>query len=232
MFKINKINITTFYFITSLFLILSIAIEKKYNFYIYPVKSFLAKLPNKEQQMNDKIIELSSQIANLKKENEYLSKYKIIFSNLEKIHHIKSAVEIKHINDSVNGRFLIAQTNKGVQCNDLAVDDKNILIGRVVNLSKENNVKIQLLSDIHSNIPVYVNNSYGIIYGTNDGKCKIAFQNLSKVDPKDGDVVITSGFESLTIRGVVAGTISNLNGTWCVNNENIDHVDKLVIIGD
>lgn len=232
MFRINKIDEITFYFITSFFLILLMAIEKKYDFYIYPVKSFLEKLSNKEQQMSDKIIELSSQIANLKKENEYLSKYKIIFSNLEKIHHIKSAVEIKYINNSVNGRFLTAQTNKSVQYNDLAIDDKNILIGRIVSLNKENNVKIQLLSDIHSNIPVYVGNSYGIIYGTNDEKCKIAFQNLSKIEPKDDDVVITSGFESLTIRGVVAGTISKLNGTWCVNNKNIDNVDKLVIIGD
>lgn len=232
MFRINKIDITTFYFIGSLFLILFITIEKKYNFYIYPVKSFLEKLPNKQQQMRDKIIELNSQIANLKKENEYLMKYKIIFSNLEKIHHIKSVVEIKHINDSVNGRFLIAQTDNSVQYNDLAIDDKNILIGRIVSLNKENNVKIQLLSDIHSNIPVYVGNSYGVIHGTNDRKCKIAFQNLSKLEPKDGDVVITSGFESLTIRGAVAGTISNLNGVWCVNNKNIDNVDKLVIIGD
>ena len=180
MFRINKIDITTFYFIGSLFLILFIAIEKKYNFYIYPVKSFLEKLPNKQQQMRDKIIELNSQIANLKKENEYLMKYKISFSNLEKIHHIRSVVEIKHINDSVNGRFLIAQTDNSVQYNDLAIDDKNILIGRIVSLNKENNVKIQLLSDIHSNIPVYVGNSYGVIHGTNDRKCKIAFQNLSK----------------------------------------------------
>ena len=142
MFRINKIDITTFYFIGSLFLILFIAIEKKYNFYIYPVKAFLEQLPNKQQQMRDKIIELNSQIANLKKENEYLMKYKIIFSNLEKIHHIKSVVEIKHINDSVNGRFLIAQTDKSVQYNDLAVDDKNILIGRIVSLNKENNVPI------------------------------------------------------------------------------------------
>ena len=35
-------------------------------------------------------------------------------------------MEIKYINNSVNGRFLTAQTNKSVQYNDLAIDDKNI----------------------------------------------------------------------------------------------------------
>lgn len=232
MFRLDKIETTTFYIIVSLFLVLFVSIERKYDFHIHPIKVYLSKLPDKERLIELKIVELNSQIATLKQENEYLNKYKTTYTNLKKIHNVKSLVEVKYISNSVNGRYLTAQTEKTVKRNDLVVDDKNILIGRIVGVNDENNVKIQLLSDIYSNIPVYVNDCYGIIYGTNDKNCKIAFQNLSTTEPKDGDLVITSGFENLTIRGVVAGAVINSNGTWCVDNKNIDYIDKLAVIGD
>ena len=216
----------------SLVSVLAISIEKKYNFNVrlIPQQVTLKKL-SKEQMLESEIIDLNSQIAVLKRENEYLSKYKKIYSSFEKSYNIKSVTEIKYISNTLNGRFVLTHTDNVVRNNDLAVDERGILLGRVIDNNKKDTAKIQLLSDAYSNIPVYIGNSNGIIYGTNDKKCKIAFQNFSSAQPQEGDAVITSGAEGLTMRGVVAGTIKNVDGNWCVENRNIDNLDKIVIIG-
>ena len=181
-------------------------------------------------ELEKEIINLKSSLISLKEENNNLKKYELIHHNVSKYNHVKTIVEIMHIHNSIDDKYIITETNDSVENNDLAVDQNGILIGRVVWRDKKK-AKIQLLSSQYSNIPVYSNNSNGIAFGTNSINCKIGFQNLSNTIPTDGDIVITSGEQGLTIKGIIVGVIKHTSSGICIENDNINFIDKVAIIG-
>ena len=196
----------------------------KFKNFLKPSKS------SKLLELEKEIINLKSSLISLKKENNNLKKYELTYHNVSRYNHIKAIVEIMYIHNSIDDKYIITETNNSIENNDLAVDENGILIGRVV-WHNEKKAKIQLLSSKYSNIPVYSNNSNGIAFGVNNINCKIGFQNLSNTIPTDGDVVITSGEQGLTIKGIAVGVIKRTSSGICIENDNINFIDKVAIIG-
>ena len=190
---------------------------------------FFIKKLEKNKDIYNELVELNSQLLELKKENSYLLKYKEIYNKIGR-NRIKSFLEVKYINNNQNGKYIIAYSNNDVKKNDLVVDKYGILIGRIVD-KKDDIVKVQMITDYNSNIPVNINETDGLIYGSYSSKCNILFQNLSNITPNEGDVVMTRGFENLLTSGVIVGKVKSINNnTVCIENKNIDNIDKLVVI--
>ena len=165
----------------------------------------------------------------LTRENNNLRDYKNIYQSIQKKTTIKAIAKINYLNKSNNGFYFLVTTNKNVNINDLAVDSEWNLIGRVVQTSK-NDAKIQLLLDRHSNIPVVSGESNGIIFGTGEKNCMVEYQNLSPKQPNDGDTVLTSGDEGLTLKGITIGILKISNGRYCVDGAFKKDYDNLAII--
>ena len=177
-----------------------------------------------------KIIEnLQQKVMQLTRENNNLRDYKNIYQSIQKKTTIKAIAKINYLNKSNNGFYFLVTTNKNVNINDLAVDSEWNLIGRVVQTSK-NDAKIQLLLDRHSNIPVVSGESNGIIFGTGEKNCMVEYQNLSPKQPNDGDTVLTSGDEGLTLKGITIGILKISNGRYCVDGAFKKDYDNLAII--
>ena len=198
------------------------------------VKYFLQKKQENVimAEKNNKISALNTQITLLKQENNLIKKYNYLYDSFKE----KYSYNIKYISDNfyvINSAseksITMIATNKKIKKNSLVVDENNILIGRVVENNKRF-IKVQLLSDKQSNIPAYAGNSDGIISGTNNEKCKIIFSNLSTNKPNNGDIVITSGFEDMTLKGVIIGTIKKNNNMFCVENNSINNFKTAIII--
>ena len=150
--------------------------------------------------LSNKVIELNSRVLELQKQNQALSQYQEIYNKISKKWNKKAFLEIKYFNNNINGKYLIANASNIVNVNDLVVDKYNIFIGRVIainNTNGNNIVKVQLLTDKKSNIPVIVNGADGIAFGSDDTDCKIEFQNLTDKDVYNDDVVLTSGTDNL-----------------------------------
>ncbi len=180
-------------------------------------------------EQKKKIIELNSQILNLKNEINSIKNKNIFYHKMKEKYNIKHVADILYINITPTEKYIIITSVDAIKKNDLVIDKNNILIGRVIEKNKYT-AKVQLILDISSNIPVFSGESDGIVYGINDKRCKIVFSNFSNKKPKNGDLVITSGFENLTMRGIIVGTIKNINGKFCVENENIYSADIVFVI--
>ena len=129
-------------------------------------------------------------------------------------------------------KFIIATMNgEGVKLNDIAVDNSNCIIGRVVDILGDGMFKIQRIEDTKAYIPsVILNHSlYGYVNGDNDLGCDVVFEtndtlDMSKIE--DDDIVITSGIGDLVTYGINIGKIKKHNGKLCVER----YMDKNINI--
>ena len=203
--------------------------QKKYSIFLFNNTQIEKKKQIQQTNLQQKIIDLQNQIIELKYENQKLNEYKNIYQSIGKTYNVIAIAEINYINQNNNGHYILASVNKNININNLAVNKDKKMIGRVVE-NKNNRIKIQLLTNKYSNIPVYIGNSEGIIYGTGENKCRIAYQNLSKIEPKDGDIVITSGAENLTRRGILIGEVYTDGKNKCINADFNYNINQVAII--
>lgn len=214
--------------------ITALMLQKKYSLNVREILYQIKQKKNEQiELLSNKVIELNSRVLELQKQNQALSQYQEIYNKISKKWNKKAFLEIKYFNNNINGKYLIANASNIVNVNDLVVDKYNIFIGRIVainNTNGNNIVKVQLLTDKKSNIPVIVNGADGIAFGSDDTDCKIEFQNLTDKDVYNDDVVLTSGTDNLTIRGIIAGKIKIIKNKICIENFNVNNFDKLMVI--
>jgi len=227
MLFLNKFSIVKFYLVIIALFLLLLFFQYKNNSNIYTY--FIYKQQINKITLENENFELKSKLMELQKENEYLAKYKEIYNSIAKTTHIKAFLEIKYANNNQNGRYIIAKSNKDVKNNDLVVDKYGVLIGRVIE-SNSSIIKVQLINDNKSNLPVVANGIDGIIKGTDKKDCQIVFENFNQKVPQDGSLVLTSGFEGFIHFGVVVGRIKLKDNNVCIENDNIKHLDKLIVI--
>ena len=188
--------------------------------------------------MVDKIA-LESEILQLKKKITYYEKYQELYNNINNNLIPISVLEVIFYDKKQNEKYIIAKSSNNVDVNDVVIDKYNFLIGRIIYVNKKNNiVKVQTIDDIKSFIPATAKGVNGMITGTNSEKCKIEFKLLnadittttSDLLKNSNILVLTSGKGSLIPNGVIIGKMNNINDKYCINNDNINNFDKLMVI--
>lgn len=182
--------------------------------------------------INSKISLLEQQNFKLQKELIMLKKYKHIYTELNKNFEIVSLANIV-VFDRDYKNFIIAKTYKQVVNNDIVIDNSGFLVGRVVKVSKDNIVKIQLLNNSMSYIPVKTINGevYGAIYGNpNDKECPIALTDYIGDNIKEGSAIITSGEYNFTPQGIDVGIVEVKNNKYCIKQKANLNLDGLIVV--
>ncbi len=180
---------------------------------------------------------LESEILELKKELSFVKKYQELYDKMSNNLTIVSLLEVYFYNKDQNEKYVIAKSNNKVDINDIVVDNHRFLIGRVIYATKSNTVKVQTIDDEKSFIPAIVNDIDGVIIGTNNDKCRIEFillddsnSNRVKINKVGNDaLVLTSGKEHYTPKGIIIGKINKINEKYCVTS-NVDKFDKLAVV--
>ena len=232
--KYGYLSVNLIFFLLS---IIAISLQKFNDraYFLFQKPSILLyqKKDNQEDKMlNLKIMLLEQQNFKLKKELILLNNYKDIYTELNKNFEIVSLANIV-VFDRDYKNFIIAKTYKQVVNNDIVIDNSGFLVGRVVKVSKDNIVKIQLLNNSTSYIPVKTINGevYGAIYGNpNDKECPIALTDYIGDNIKEGSAIITSGEYNFTPQGIDVGIVEVKNNKYCIKPMANLNLDLLIII--
>lgn len=113
-----------------------------------------------------------------------------------------------------SGWFKTVLVNKGEEdgvSKDMAVATSEGVVGRVIEVSPDT-AKVLLITDVNSAIDVIVQRSraQGIVEGKIDEVCLLKYVQKSE-DVQVGDKVITSGLGGIFPKGLVVGTVSNVD---------------------
>lgn len=206
---------------------------QKPSIWLYQTKNNKA---DAQKMINAKVLLLEQENFKLKKELLILKKYKDIYTELNKNFDIISIANIVVLDYNYKN-FIIAKTYKQVNLNDIVVDRFGFLVGRVVKTDNDKIIKIQLLNNLLSYIPVKTikGNVYGAIYGNpNDKECSIVLtdyigDNIND-NIKDGTQIITSGEYNLIPQGINVGIIKTKNDKYCVEQQAELNFDILIVV--
>ena len=195
------------------------------------------KIPDDSEIITKENTKLKKEILKLKQQLSTLNAYQNIYNKVSRNFKVVSFLNVISINRNINNSYIIAKaTNERANLNDFIVDSDLFLIGRIVKITDNNIVKIQLLNDINSYITVKTlqGNSYCLLSGEwhLESKCNIVLQECN-LPVKEGEQVITSGEYGLGLQGVNVGIVNIQNDKYCVKplaDKNINHL--LVIRGE
>lgn len=222
-------------FVLSIILLLLQKFNSK-SFFLFQQPNILIykqKTPDKDdlEKENKK---LKKEILKLQQQLSTLSAYRDLYKKVSRNFKIISFLNVISINKNVNNSYIIAKTtNERVNLNDFIVDSDLFLIGRVVKIVDNNIVKIQLLNDINSYIPVKTlqGNSYCLLSGEwhLEHKCNIVLQECN-LPVKEGEQIITSGEYGLGLQGINVGIVNIQNDKYCVKSLADKNINNLLVI--
>ena len=137
------------------------------------------------------------------------------------------------VNNSFVNRILITKdTNDSITENDLVVDTKGNLLGKIINV-KEKEAEILLLSDRNFRVPAILEKSMVkiILTGNESNKLKIGYFLGEKVNIYENEKIYTIDDGGVVIGGIYVGEVREINGEYYVDTGvNLTEVDSIVIL--
>ena len=137
------------------------------------------------------------------------------------------------VNNSFVNRILITKdTNDSITENDLVVDTKGNLLGKIINV-KEKEAEILLLSDRNFRVPAILEKSMVkiILTGNESNKLKIGYFLGEKVNIYENEKIYTIDDGGVVIGGIYVGEVREINGEYYVDTGvNLTEVDSVVIL--
>lgn len=137
------------------------------------------------------------------------------------------------VNNSFVNRILITKdTNDSITENDLVVDTKGNLLGKIINV-KEKEAEILLLSDRNFRVPAILEKSMVkvILMGNESNKLKIGYFLGEKVNIYENEKIYTIDDGGVVIGGIYVGEVREINGEYYVDTGvNLTEVDSVVIL--
>ena len=186
-------------------------------------------------QYQEQIAVLSQKIQLLEMQLKQYETFKQMYENLnKKANHgkIKTLLRVDYVNNNFNGNYIVATADRDVKIfkNDIVINKNGVFIGRVIKVM-EDKVKIQLINDQLSHIPVTTNNgAEGFTSRTIDSDCEISFEPINAIKPAKDDFVFTSTDGNMIKNKVFIGKIFYKNNKICIDIPQIQDKLNLAII--
>lgn len=173
--------------------------------------------------LNLNILEQENQ--DLKEVLNFTTKNNILDYSIRKIN-------ILNNKDFIN-RATIKINDSNTKENDLVVDSKGNLVGRVINVSG-NYAEVLLLTDITSKVPARLNNSRVrvLLTGNESKNLNIEFFLGEQFNINEGELVFTSSDGNIIQEGIAIGkVVKDKKGKFKVEiNSHLDRVNNVIIL--
>jgi rod shape-determining protein MreC len=127
----------------------------------------------------------------------------------------------------------------GVKKNMVVLDRNGCLVGRVIGPVTFKEARIQLITDIESGVSVtsLENNLFGILSGESGGLCELKYILSTDKELKQGDQIITTGYDGIFPPAVKVGVIVESKNTttlfWKISVKpyfDIRNLDRVAVI--
>lgn len=158
----------------------------------------------KLQQTN---LNLQAQLKIAQQENETFKKM-LNFQNQSASHLITAAVIGKNFDLMDQTLMIDAGAAAGVAAGDIALAGEGVLVGKIIH-AEEQSAVLRLLNDYRSKVAATVLNndkSLGVVQGGYGLSVKMLFIPRNEII-KVGDIIVTSGLEKNTPKGLMIGTV-------------------------
>lgn len=187
------------------------------------------KLINDNFDLNIKLLDLK----NIIKENQDLKDIlHVVYTNNITNYTVKKVNII--VNNSFVNRILITKDkNDKITENDLVIDTKGNLVGKIINV-KDKEAEVLLLSDRNFRVPAILEKSMVkvILMGNESNKMKIGYFLGEKVNIYENEKIYTIDDGDAVAGGVYVGEVyNNSNGEYYVDTgANLAGIDNIVIL--
>ena len=231
----NFLNQSKQYILFSSFLVFIIFFKTIISKDNFSLVSLQQKKDFNNLQYQEQIAGLSQKIQSLEIQLQQYEAFKKMYENLNKYptrNKIKTLLRVEYVNKNFNGNYIVATADRDVKIfkNDIVINKNGVFIGRVIKVV-ENKVKIQLINDQLSHIPVATNNgTEGFTYKSIDSDCDIFFEPINSIKPTNNDFVFTSSKGGLMKNKVFVGKIFYKNDKICIDIPQIRDQLNLSII--
>lgn len=215
-----------------------VGIFKCYKFIINEVK-YIADYYTKVNYVNDTLrkdnLNLMIKLMDLKileNENEKLKDI-LNFTSINNItdYSIKKISLISN-NSFVNKIKIKIQENEQIQENDLVIDTKGNLIGKIINID-DKNAEILLISDINFRIPAILKNSMLkiLLSGNENNNMKINYFLGEKFNIINEEDVYTYNDDGTIKSGIYVGKIEKIKNDYIIKTAvNLSKIDFVIIL--
>lgn len=173
------------------------------------------------RKQNEKITE---EIFSLRQENSFLrnslkrfQEEKEIQQNLQQFH--EDVVPVQVIGLDFSNRYKSITINKGtrdgMQKDMIVLDKFGYLVGRVIAPISLKEARVQLITDNNSGVSVYSkeNGVLGVLTGDGNGQCTFNYILATNEEIREGNQLVTSGYDSIFPRGIEVGEIVTISPT-------------------
>lgn len=168
----------------------------------------------------------------LTQENQDLKEVLNFTTKNDITHYTIRKINILNNKDFIN-KATINIEDSSTKENDLVVDSKGNLVGRIINVNGSY-AEVLLLTDITSKIPAVLNNSRikVLLTGNENKNLNIEFFLGEKFNINEGELVFTSSDGNVIQEGIVIGkVVKNKKGKFGVEiNTRLDKVSNVIIL--
>lgn len=178
---------------------------------------WLRQLRKENKEMQEEIFMLNQENIFLREALKKFKSQKEVHKLLQKIH--EQVLSARIINLDASNFYKSAVINRGkkdgVEKNMIVLDRYGNLVGRIIEPISLREARVQLITDDESGISVFSEKKkvMGVVSGDGKGRCYLKYIIKTNHNIREGEKVVTSGFDAIYPAGLNVGVITSITET-------------------